>query len=212
MTSTKINYIQQTFDKINEVTNGRFVTIRGFDDIPHNSSTKDDIDVLVLKQFIPKLTEELHSMGYFHHLDQLQYMYGAEPHIHYENRELDVHFDIVTGLYYRSSNDLGLFINIDNKLTNSMLDNRVKTEAIWQYQPTPEDEIVHLCCHAIFDKRLVKEKYHTRIDELFPNSNKEKLKQLLDISFFRVSDTIYKALENGETQNIYKKYISFIDY
>ena len=52
----KVEYIKKTFEKINEVTGGNFVTIRGFDDIPHNSSTKDDIDVLVLKRYIPKLS------------------------------------------------------------------------------------------------------------------------------------------------------------
>ena len=166
--TSKVDYIQKTFDKINEVTNGRFVTIRGFDDIPHNSSTKDDIDVLIPKQFIPKLTEELHSMGYFHHLDQLQYMYGAEPHIHFENRDLDVHFDIVIGLFYRSSNDLNLFINIDNKLTHSMLDNRVKTEKIWQYEPTPDPHMAPPQTDAEIEQRVFAEADEPTIDEIRP--------------------------------------------
>ena len=209
---TKTEYIDKTFQKIEEVTSGDFVTIRGFDDIPHNSSTKDDIDVLILRRYIPKLTEELHEMGYFHHNDQLQYLYGAEPHIHFENRDMDVHFDIVTGLYYRSSNDLNLFVKINDQLTYSMLNNRVKVDKIWRYQPTAEDEIVHLCCHAIFDKRLVKPKYSDRIREILPKCDKEKLKILLDDAFFRVSDTILETIENDKIEEIYKKYISFIDY
>ena len=209
---TKIEFIRKTFEIIDKITDGNFVTMRNFDDIPDNSTLKNDIDVMVPRQYIPPIAEKLNPMGYNVIQDQLQYMYGAEPHIHFESKDMDIHFDMVTGLYYRSSNDLNLFINISDVLTNSMFVNKVKVDDIWMYQASPEDEIVHLCCHSVFDKRKTKPKYSQRINELFENSNKNKVKELLDLSFYMVSDTIYDAIVKKDTSDLYKTYISYSNY
>lgn len=208
MNKTKL--IEYTFDKISELTNNNFVTIRNFNDIPEESSVENDIDVLVPSEYINSLTEELSKVGYRTQVDNLKYLYEAEPHIHYITNE--VHFDVVTGLYYRSSNDLNIFVKINDELTESMMKNKVKVENVWKYQPSPEDELVHLCCHAIFDKRLVKESYANRIDNLFGECDETKLKWLLERAFFKVSENIFKDIKNNKTTEIYKSYISFINY
>ena len=206
----KIELIKQTFEKISNITDDNFVTIRNFHHIPEESSIENDIDVLIPSKYIDDLTKELNVMGYNTQIDNLQYLYGAEPHIHYMGN--GVHFDIVTGLYYRSSNDLNMFVKINDELTESMMDDKVKVNDIWKWQPAPEDELVHLCCHAIFDKRLVKESYAKRIDYLFKDCDETKIKWLLEKSFFKVSDTIFDNIKNNKTNEIYKSYISFIDY
>ena len=89
---------------------------------------------------------------------------------------------------------------------------KVKVDGVWKYQPSAEDELVHLCCHAIFDKRLVKESYAKRIDYLFKDCDEEKVKWLLDKAFYKVSGTIFKNIKNNKTTEIYNSYISFIDY
>ena len=109
---SKIKLIEQTFEKISELTNDNFVTIRNFHHIPEESSMENDIDVLIPSEYIENLSKELNSMGYNIQIDNLQYLYGAEPHIHFMGN--DVHFDIVTGLYYRSSNDLNMFVKIND--------------------------------------------------------------------------------------------------
>ena len=206
----KIKLIEHTFDTISKLTNNNFVTIRNFHHIPEESSIENDIDVLVPSKYINSLTEELNKVGYRTQVDNLKYLYEAEPHIHYMTNE--VHFDIVTGLYYRSSNDLNIFVKINDELTESMMNNKVKVENVWKYQPSPEDELVHLCCHAIFDKRLVKESYAKRIDELFKDCDEIKVKWLLERAFFKVSENIFKDIKNNKTTEIYKNYISFTNY
>ena len=206
----KIELINHTFDVISKLTDDNFVTIRNFHHIPEESSVENDIDVLIPSEYINNLTEELVKVGYRTQIDNLRYLYGAEPHIHYMTNEL--HFDIVTGLYYRSSNDLNTFVKINNELTDSMMKNKVKVNGVWRYQPSAEDELVHLCCHAIFDKRLVKESYAKRIDELFNDCDEEKLKWLLERAFYKVSNNIFEDIKNNRTSEIYSSYISFIDY
>ena len=206
----KIELINYTFDVISKLTDDNFVTIRNFHHIPEESSVENDIDVLIPSEYINNLTEELVKVGYRTQVDNLRYLYGAEPHIHYMTNEL--HFDIVTGLYYRSSNDLNTFVKINNELTDSMIKNKVKVNGVWKYQPSAEDELVHLCCHAIFDKRLVKESYSKRIDELFSDCDEEKLKWLLERAFYKVSNNIFEDIKNNRTSEIYNSYISFIDY
>ena len=206
----KIELINYTFDVISKLTDDNFVTIRNFHHIPEESSVENDIDVLIPSEYINNLTEELVKVGYRTQVDNLRYLYGAEPHIHYMTNEL--HFDIVTGLYYRSSNDLNTFVKINNELTDSMMKNKVKVNGVWRYQPSAEDELVHLCCHAIFDKRLVKESYSKRIDELFSDCDEEKLKWLLERAFYKVSNNIFEDIKNNRTSEIYNSYISFIDY
>ena len=164
--------------------------------------------VLVPSEYINSLTEKLSKVNYRVQIDNLRYLYGAEPHIHYMTN--DVHFDIVTGLYYRSSNDLNTFVSANIELNESMMGSKVKVDGVWKYQPSAEDELVHLCCHAIFDKRLVKESYAKRIDYLFKDC--EKVKWLLDKAFYKVSGTIFKNIKNNKTTEIYNSYISFIDY
>ena len=108
--------------------------------------------------------------------------------------------------------DLNLFIKINTELIDSMMNNKVKVDGMWKWQPSPEDELVHLCCHAIFDKRLVKDAYAERIDYLFKLCEEEQLRWLLEKAFFKVSDTIFESIKNNKTVEIYKNYVSFMDY
>ena len=206
----KTELINHTFDVLSKLTDDNFVTVRNFHHIPEESSVENDIDVLVPSEYINNLTEELSKVDYRTQVDNLRYLYGAEPHIHYMTDE--VHFDIVTGLYYRSSNDLNTFVKINGELTESMMKNKVKVDNVWKCQPSAEDELVHLCCHAIFDKRLVKESYAKRIDELFSRCDEKKLKWLLERAFYKVSNNIFENIKNNRTSEIYNSYISFIDY
>jgi hypothetical protein len=203
----KVEIIKQTFEKISKITNDNFVTLRNFHYIPEESSIKNDIDILIPSKYINSLTQELNTLGYRKRLDKLQYLNGAEPHIFYKTK--NTHFDVVTGLYYRSPNNLKIFVNINNELTESMIKNKVKVDNVWKWQPAVEDEIVHLCCHAIFDKRLVKKACAKRIDNLFKNCDESKVKKLLDIAFNKTSDIIFKDIKNNKTTEIYKSYISF---
>ena len=117
----QIKLISDTFEIINDVTKGNFVTIRNFDLIPDNSSIENDIDVLVPKSYINLLLDTVKSFNYNVYSDGNPCLYGAEPHLHFKSNEDDVHFDIVTGLYYRSTNDINLFVDELKNLNKTWL-------------------------------------------------------------------------------------------
>ena len=203
--------INSTFKSIEKITNGNFTTLRNFDFIPEQSSIENDIDVLVPNKYISDLVENCKD-NYFIYQDQNPCLYGAEPHIHFKNEELDVHFDIVTGLYYRSSNDSNLFIKVNDELEKSMLEHKTLVDDVWLSQPSSEDELVHLACHCIFDKKKVTKRYEDRMNYLFKDCQEEKLNKLLEIAFYKTSNTIFESLSIGNSSKIYENYISFTDY
>ena len=47
---------------------------------------------------------------------------------------------------------------------------------------------------------------------LFKDCQEEKLKKLLEIAFYKTSNTIFESLSVGNSSKIYENYISFTDY
>ena len=96
----KIKLIEETFKTINKVTNGRFSTLRNLDLIPESSSLENDIDLLIPSVYVKQVVEAVKSSSYQIYQDNSPCLYGAHPHIHFKHSTLDVHFDIMTGMYY----------------------------------------------------------------------------------------------------------------
>ena len=209
---TKSDFIKQCFDAIDQITIGQFVTLRGFDEIPDQVAVNNDIDIMVCgSHVIEPLNHHFSQMGFTLNVDNHTYLYGAEPHFQFINHQMDTKFDIVTGLYYRSMNDKMTWIPINKEVEKSMMINKVKVEEMWKKQPSVEDELVHILCHCIFDKRDMKEKYISRIHYLFDKSEKTKLKTLLEKAFYSFSEKIYdNMIENTrELSNLYLTYNTY---
>ena len=206
--------IHKTFDLIDRVTNSNYVVLRNIDLISsQQSSMENDIDVLVPREFIDGLSNEARSFGYEVYSDVNRCLYGAESHTHFKHHD-DVHFDIVTGLYYRSAEDINTFVNVDIKLTKSMLNNKKEFNLNGgkMFVPSVDDELSHLVAHCIFDKRTVTDRYQKRIEELSKEMNDDNVKLLFDTMFYKVSDSIFKDIKNNNIDKIYTTYSSFIDY
>ena len=208
----KISLINNTFKDISEVTNNRFVTIRNYDLIPSLSSMENDIDLLITPIFIQPLVEKLKPYGYNVYQDNSQCLYGAQPHIHFKHPKLDVHLDITTGLYYRSIADTNIFVNINSKLTRQMVNNRLNVNKPYLNIPHPNDELVHLICHCIFDKRKTTDRYKEQIISLLPSVDTDKIYSMLSLIFYKATDTIYKKLINKDVDNLFNDYITFKNY
>lgn len=207
----KQELITETFTVINDICD-QFVTLRNFDHIPGNCTIDNDIDVLIPGTYMADITAALQSLGYSVRTDNLSYLYGAEPHIHFLNSEKDVHFDTVTGLYYRSLSDDNIFVNVDKRLLESMLSNRVECKECWMYKPAPEDYLTHICCHVIFDKKLCTDKYADIIHAEFRNCDKEKLSNLFNYAFYTMGDTLLKCIESNEAKYLFDNYMTSTKY
>ncbi len=191
----------------------RFVTLRNFDLIPYGCSCSADIDVLVEPSAISAVKAALISLGYrYHPGDQSSlYLYNAKPHHHFMNQEMDVQFDIVQMLCYRSL-DEGQFIPANEKLQSWMFERRIQVEKPWVYQPSAEDEVVHLCGHAIFDKRFVSNRYAARMEYLVGQCSREKLLEGLTLLLFRFSGQALRLLLERQAEQMYQRYLTFSDY
>lgn len=209
---TKDILIKETFKIINEVTNGRFSTLRNLDLIPTQSSIENDIDVLIPTIYIKDVVDTVKPINYQIYQDNSPCLYGAQPHIHFKHQELDVHFDIMTGMYYRSVANNVAFVNIDKRLTRSALDNRIESDKVFINHLHPNDELVHLVCHCIFDKRKTTERYEKRILELIDKVDSDKVYRLMDMIFYKVTDMIHQKVLSGDIKNLFDDYITFKDY
>lgn len=209
---TKETLILKTFESIEKITNSRFVTLRNYDLIPNESSIENDIDLLIPLVYIQDLANKLSEFNYDIYQDNNPCMYGATPHIHFKHNQLDVHFDVTTGLYYRSIANKNIFINIDNKLTDKILNNKKQVDTIFRYIPDPNDEIVHLVCHCIFDKNKTTNRYKNKILELVDNIDSTKVKNLLNLVFYKASNMIFEKIINKDVENLFESYITFKAY
>lgn len=201
--------IKETYKVLKE-NNLNFVNLRNFDLI--FSDTESDIDVLIDESDANKLNEVMKLFGYKKYIDKgIICLYNAKTHMHFINQQLQVHFDIVTGLFYRSL-DMGQYVPIDQQLQKQILQNKIKVHKPWIYQPSPEDEIIHLCCHAIFDKKTVSERYCQRISVLFEICDKPLLRKGLSLCFFKFAPKAFELMEKKSISNLYNNYIKFREY
>ena len=78
-----------------------------------------------------------------------------------------------------------------------MIVNKVKVDEIWKRQPAPEDELVHIICHCIFDKRKVSQKYINRIQFLLTVIEAfAKSSSLITIALVTVEDAVTGFIRN----------------
>ena len=190
-----------------------FVVPRGHDEIPDQVTSKNDIDiVLVGNVSLNAISSKFQESGFKLHIDQHRYMYGAEPHIQFTHDAADLKLDMVTGLYYRSVVDNMLWMPVNKEVYKSMIRNRVyEKDKIWKFRPAFEDELVHIVCHCIFDKRKTPEKYVKRINELLPIIDETKVNYLLERAFYKASDVVFENMKTNP-ENLHNAYITFTEY
>ena len=118
----------------------------------------------------------------------------------------------MVGMYYRSVANNTAFVNIDKRLTRSALDNAVTVDKVYIKHLSTNDELVHLVCHCIFDKRETTDKYQSRILELVDKINPPTVHKLMSMVFYKATDLIYSKVLDKDVKNLFNDYITFKDY
>ena len=168
---------------------------------------------IIIENFKEKnLKKYLISESFDCRVDNFNYLYGAKPHYHFTNKKLDLHLDIVEGSYFCSLDSFETFVPLDDELQESFFHNRLKVNKIWLYQPSKEDELLHLVCHCLFDKRKFKKKHIERIMEIKNQIDLGLFKKMLTICFKKADKKIYELLENNEFDFFYEKFIGLESY
>ena len=191
----------------------KYVVLRNYDFIL-TSSLIDDIDLLINSEDFSKAEKIFlnHSFDLYYDSDvDYTYLYNSRPHAHFTNKALDIHFDVVQGLYYRSL-DEEQWVPIASIFQERILKNRIKVNGFWGFQPATADEFIHLACHAIYDKKKLSEKYFLRLNDLLIKSDSDSLKNDLKHVFYSYGKFFYEKIEDNIYKDLFQSYISFKDY
>lgn len=192
----------------------RYVVLRNAEDMPLRCTLNNDIDILIHPEDYSNVHSLLIKHGFEHKRDQAQYgsmLYGAAPHDHYMIKHLELHIDIVKGLYYRSPNN-GEKVAITRALQKSIFERRQFTSDIWGYVPHPNDLFLHIFCHALFDKDAISNKYVVLLEELLGLTEQELLVKELEAVVFKFAPIALQAIRNRQTLKLSELYFSYSDY
>ena len=159
---TKRNFFNNFF-KFLEEKEFKYVVLRSYRNI-ENCTIEDDLDILIDDYENEIIKSYLGNLNFSMRKDNFDYLYGAKPHIHYTNKKIDIHLDIVDGLYYCSLNDNTTIVSTDDEISNSILNNRKRYENF--FIPSIEDELLHLVSHCFYDKKKFSLKHINTINDL----------------------------------------------
>ena len=98
------------------------------------------------------------------------------------------------------------------EIQKSIWKNKLKTSFFWLYKPSTEDELIHLICHCIFDKKDFKEIYKLRIIELLNRCDQIKFINHLELIFFKFTYKLVSILKKNQFDRIIPEYFSFSNY
>lgn len=190
-----------------------FAVLRNFHLIPRQCSIENDIDVLIRSKTMALASDIFGDYGFEREEDRGIYLYNSKPHQHFYLYEKDIHFDVTNGLYYRSLNNVNQWVPVHEILQNSIFENKVCNENVpYLCMPSNFDQFLHLICHVIFDKRIVRKEYKLKIEYLFNTFNIEEKIQYIRLIFFKFSNELISIVRNKETELLYERYISFKGY
>ena len=191
-----------------------FLVLRNHEDIPGKISLTNDLDLLVKSNYNKILQKIMHNYGFkmrkekFHHNI---YLYKSLPHIHFYNFKNKLHVDVVNNLSYRSPNN-NEWVSVHEQIQKSIWENKLKTSFLWLYKPSAHDELIHLICHCLFDKRNFNNRYKLRIKELLTECDKFLLRNNLEHVFFKFTERLITILNNNEFDILIQEYFSFSNY
>jgi hypothetical protein len=213
MNTAKSDLVIKIFDAL-DAQEINFVTMRGFDLIPHKVSQEQDVDLLVHPDSVKLATQLFKNHGFnATSIDPKDtvYLYGAHPGIYFVHKPLDIAIHVVEELAYKSLNKCEM-VPLDKNLQESIFENKRRVDEIWKYMPSYEDEFLMLLCRCIYDKRTMPQKYMDRIKELFRITNMDKLQEYCSSVFMKSTPMLLSTIANGETECIFERYITFCDY
>ena len=191
-----------------------WIVLRSHEEIHSNLNIYNDIDLLIKKDHLFKVANYAKIMGWHQRLDSCwnnKYLYGAFPHFHIVSIKTGLHIDIVSNLSYRSPNN-GEWVKVHELIQASMWANKLTVNEPWKYIPAEVDELLHIVCHCMLDKKDFSDKYRKRIMSLGPYLNDARFKELLGLVFFSYSDVLQKKLTEMDFHQLPQEYTRFSKY
>ena len=192
----------------------RYVVLRNAGDIPLRCSIDNDIDLAVhpedmsvahkiLIECLPQHSKDAQSKE--------SLLYGAKPHDHYKLPQLDLHIDVVQGLYYTSPNNSEK-VAIATALQESLFNRRRFVYDLWHFIPHEIDTFIHILAHALFDKTTISPFYKMQLEFMVGFLDKEQLKSELSLILYSFAGKAIDLICAGRTEELHQEYKSFVGY
>jgi len=213
MNTAKSDLVIKLFDTL-DAQGVNFVTLRGFNLIPHKVSVKEDVDLLIHPDSINLATELFKNHGFTASSidpEGTVYLYNTHPSVFFVHKPLDIAIHVVEELAYKSLHRCEM-VPLDKELQESIFENKRRVDEIWKYMPSYEDELLMLLCRCIYDKRTVPENYKDRIEELSHKTEIDKLHKYCNSVFMKSTPLLLSTVAKRETEYIFERYITFCDY
>lgn len=192
-----------------------YIVLRKHTEIPDGITYDNDMDLLCRRPQRDDIKELFKGLGYQYEMDSAldnSYLYGSFPHDHFRSKEKDMHVDIVYSLSYRSTNR-GEWVPAHQSIQASIWEHKVSNDnTLWVHQPAAIDELMHIVCHCIFDKKKVDGYYARRMAVLIRDVDEAALQEFLEHIFFKFTHRLIELLKKGACGDLYHEYISFKDY
>lgn len=141
---------------------------------------------------------------------QHKYHTGSEGFVMTKTTYESLEVDFYNHLAYRSPlNDH--FYRVDPVIERHMLSNRQKYGEF--YVPSAVDELTHLVCRGVFDHQGDFRNYYVnRCEELYPEVDRNDLRNLLEKIFFDAHELVLSLIEDRKYDEIKPQLISYSDY
>ena len=208
-------YINELF-KILEEGKIEFALLRNIDEeLPDKLSVNKDIDIIVHPKDIEKLISTLRNNQWslvkhpWDFGDNFTFLYSMDPFLFFKKNQL--HLDVCFQLACRSLNN-GEWFPLDESIQDSIWINKKKVDKPWNYVLSNEDYLIHLLTRSIFDKKEFTTGYIVEIEKIFPNLDSEKLKEKLELIFFKYTSILIKMIEGKDYKKIRSHYINYSNY
>ena len=209
----KSQLLNKSFNALQDA-NVLFLVLRSADFIPANCSDGKDIDIIVHPSDIKKTIDTLSKLGYRHYRDRKtnnSHLYNSQPNDHFLDSKRDIHIDVVQGLYYSSLSN-STKVPVYSRLQKTIFERRRYVPYPWKCIPDINDMFIHILCREIYDKKKITPLYKELLDRLFRYSNKQTIEDELKNVFFSFTPVLLKYFEEGQSDDLFIKYIRFTNY
>ena len=188
------------------------IVLRKSGRIPGQLTLAEDIDILCHRQGREKIKRIFKAHGFLFTSEDVTeniYLYGSFPHDYFTHQQAAICFDAAYSLSYRSLNR-GEWIPVSGSIQRSIWEH--KRHNNFFFVPSETDELLHLICHCLLDKRAVDAYYEKRIGELFAKAQQKELAVMLEKIFQKFSPRIVELISGGDQSRLFEEYITFRDY
>jgi len=191
----------------------RYVVLRNAGDIPVRCSVENGVVLAVHPEDMSRAHTLLLKHLPEHYRDALTragLLHGALPADHYLLRPVDLHFEVVQGLYYTGRNRADKMA-LAGPLQESLFRRRRFVYDFWHFIPHEMDLFIHLLSHSLLDKNSLSPFYKTELENMVVHLDERHLLKELGLALPGFAEKALELIKSGNGHMLPGEYKIFLD-